>query len=135
MLPFIHFIFPLHLNLCVGGCGNIETAVHLFIGCEVFGTIWYLVCHWLDISVVFPGSITDHFFQFIHMVGMSRASHLRLKVIWLACVWVLWKERNNRIFKNVVADSSIILDKLKLDSFLWLSSNHVPLTFCYHDWW
>jgi len=31
-------------NLCVGGCGNIETADHLFIGCDLFGSGWYLIC-------------------------------------------------------------------------------------------
>lgn len=62
-------------SLCVEGCDNIKIAVHLFNGWDVFGAVWYLVCHWLDISVVFPRSITDHFFflQFIHMAGMSRS--------------------------------------------------------------
>ena len=32
-------------NLCVGGCGTIETVDHLFIGCDIFDTVWYLVCH------------------------------------------------------------------------------------------
>jgi len=48
-------------NFCVGGCDNIETTFQLFIGCDVFGSVWYLVCHWLGISVVFSGSITDYF--------------------------------------------------------------------------
>jgi len=68
-------------NLCVRGCGNIETANHLFIGCDLFGSVWSLVCHSLDISFVFPGLINDHYLQFIKLAGMPRSSHLYLKVI------------------------------------------------------
>jgi len=35
---------PTH-NMCVGRCGNIETTDHLFIGCNVFGSVWYLLCN------------------------------------------------------------------------------------------
>jgi len=48
-------------SLCVGGCGLIETTDHLFIGCESFGRVWFLVSHWLGFSFVPPGSIKDHY--------------------------------------------------------------------------
>jgi len=122
-------------NLCVGGCDINETVDHLFIGCALFGSVWYLVCHWLEFSFVFPGSIKDHHFQFIHLAGSPRASHFYFKVIWLACAWVIWKDRNNCVFKNAAIDPHNIVEKVKLNSFLWLSSNCVPLAFDFHDWW
>jgi len=73
-------------NLCVGGCGLIETMDHLFIGCESFGSVWFLLCHWLGFSFVPPGSVKDHYSQFIHLAGLPRSTHMYLKVIWLACV-------------------------------------------------
>ncbi|XP_024640667.1 uncharacterized protein [Medicago truncatula] len=122
-------------TLCVGGCGLIETAEHLVLGCELFWKVWYLLYHWIGISYVLPDSVTDHYFQFTHLVGMPRASYFYLKVIWLACVWAIWKERNNCLFKNTVIDPYNIVEKVKLDSFLWLSSNSVSLAFGFHDWW
>ncbi|KEH41858.1 transmembrane protein, putative [Medicago truncatula] len=80
-------------------------------------------------------SVADHYFQFTHLVGMPRASYFYLKVIWLACVWTIWKERNNCLFKNTVIDPYNIVEKVKMDSFLWLSSNSVTLAFGFHDWW
>jgi hypothetical protein len=91
-------------NLCVGGCGNIESADHLFIGCNLFGSVWYLICLWLGISFVCPGLIVDHFTQFIHMAGLPRSTHGYFKVIWLAATWAIWKDRNNCAFKNKVVD-------------------------------
>jgi len=129
-----HVIQPID-NLCVGGCGDIETADHLFIGCNLFGSVWYLICLWLDISFVCPGSMEDHFTQFIHMAGLPRSSHYYFKVIWLASTLAIWKDRNNRAFKNTVIDPYRILEKVKLNSFLWLSSNPVPIAFGFHGWW
>jgi len=58
-----------------------------------------------------------------------------LKVIWHACVWVIWKERNNRIFNNKAEDLCKLLDNVKLMSFLWLRANKLTSAFSYHDWW
>ena len=91
-------------NFCVGECGSFETTNHLFIGCDLFGNVWYLICHWLGFSFVSPGSIKDHYIQFINLAGLPRSSHYYLKVIWLACVWAVWKDSNNRVFKNAVID-------------------------------
>jgi hypothetical protein len=122
-------------NLCVSGCGVIETTDHLFVGCCVFGTVWQLICKWLGISFVSPGSINDHFLQFIHLAGMPRSSHIYFKVIWLASTWAIWKDRNNRVFTNEVIDIHNILEKVKRNSFLWIFSNITPIAFDFHDWW
>jgi len=122
-------------NLCVGGCGVTETTDHLFLECEIFGTMWFLICHWLGVSFVSPCYIKDHYTHFIHMAGLPRSIHFYLKVIWLACVWEIWKERNNRVFTDKVIDPLRIVEKVKLNSFLWLSSNYVPIAFGFHDWW
>jgi len=113
-----------------------ETADHLFIGCDVLGSVWYLICHWLGISFVSSGSISEHYVQFTNLTGMPRASHSTLKVIWLACMWAIWKDRNHLVLKNVVTNPHNILETVKLiNSFLWLSSSKIPLSFRYHDWW
>jgi len=80
-----HVLQPTN-NVCVGGCGSSETVDHLFIGCDVFGRVWYSVCHWIGISCVFSGSVTDHYSQFIQLACLPRLSHYYLKVIWLACI-------------------------------------------------
>ena len=122
-------------NLCVGGCGFIETTDHLFIGCDLFGRVWFLVSQWLGISFVSSRAIKDHFHQFIHEAGMPGTVHSYLKIIWLACAWAIWKDRNNCIFKNAVINPYNILEKVKMNSFLWLSSHFVPIAFGFHDWW
>lgn len=46
--------------------------------------------------------LSDHFVQFVHSTGVSKAHKSFLQLIWLLCAWVLWTERNNRLFNNTI---------------------------------
>lgn len=68
--------------------------------------------------------------------GISETDHQ----IFIECgladsVWLLWKERNHRIFKNLASDPRVRIDKVKLNSFLWLKTNQVLFNYSYYDWW
>jgi len=95
----------------VVGCGETESATHLFLDCR-----------WIGLSTVYPCQLRDHFKQFSFMAGMPRSSHSVFKVIWFACVWVIWKDRNNHIFKNAGSNPSVLVEKIKLNSLLWLKA-------------
>ena len=107
---------------CVSGCGSQETANHLFLGCDIFGLLWSQVWLWLGISSVSQGDIIQHLTQFIKMPGLHRSTHLFFIIIWFTTVWVLWKERNDRVFNNTASTPLILIEKVKLTSFLWLKS-------------
>jgi len=85
---------------CVGGCGSLENVEHLFLGCDFFGRVWTHVLLWLGLSYVSLVGCSDNYLQFGHMAGLPRLSHSFLQLIWLACVWTIWKERNNQIFNQ-----------------------------------
>jgi len=111
----------LHHNdtICVGGRGCPETAVHLFLAFDIFGSMWSFLWRRLGIDFVPSDMIGEHFDHFSCLVGMPRYTHSFFRVIWLACVWIIRKERNNHIFKNVALDPCTH-GKVKLNSFMWL---------------
>jgi len=74
---------------CVGGCVDFEFATHLFLHCNVFGSLWSLVRNWLGISSVPFGDPRSHFIQFTKMAGMPRVSHLYFRIIWFATICVI----------------------------------------------
>ena len=82
-----------------------------------------------------PGVIRDHCVQFSNMAGMPRSAHEYFKVVWFAFVWIIWKERNHRIFNNTMSDPSSLADKVKLNFYLWLKSKQSFFHYSYHDWW
>ncbi|CAJ2641163.1 unnamed protein product, partial [Trifolium pratense] len=102
---------------CVFGCGEAESAHHLFISCGFVGSLWDLVRSWIDIPLVEFVSLRDHFIQFTSSAGGSRARRSFLQLIWLVCVWVVWTERNHRLFRGSADMPHVLLDKIKLFSF------------------
>ena len=129
-----HVLHQTHMA-CISGCGALETATHLFLHCDIFGSLWSHVWCWLQISLVLPADIRQIFIQFTYMAGLPRFTHSFLKIIRFASIWVLWKERNNRVFQNLVSDPSTLVEKVKMHSFLWLKSIQANFSFSYHDWW
>jgi hypothetical protein len=63
----------LHQNdiMCMGGCGCSETAVHLFLACEIFGSMWYFLWRLLGIDFVSSSGIGEHFHLFSQLVGVT----------------------------------------------------------------
>ncbi|PNX77984.1 hypothetical protein L195_g033957 [Trifolium pratense] len=68
-----HGILSPAAHFCVSGCGEIESAHHLFISCNTFGYIWALVRSWIVIPMVDFTSLCDHFVQFTASAGVSQA--------------------------------------------------------------
>ncbi|CAJ2632912.1 unnamed protein product [Trifolium pratense] len=73
-------------HLCISGCGEAESAYHLFISCSCFGSLWALACTWIGIPSMSSTTIRDHFVQFTYLAGGSRARRSFLQLIWLASV-------------------------------------------------
>ncbi|GAU45519.1 hypothetical protein TSUD_186760 [Trifolium subterraneum] len=128
-------ILSLADGLCVPGCGAAESAQHLFLSCSTFGSIWASVRSWIDITSADPTSLHDHFVQFTYSAGGSRARRSFLQLIWPTCVWVVWTERNHRLFRGSASSFHQLLDKIKLFSFRWLKSTSVTLASKSHSWW
>ncbi|MCI14720.1 heat-shock protein, partial [Trifolium medium] len=107
---------------CVTDCGGVESAQHLFLSCSMFGSLWSSVRSWIGFTAVDHQNLPDHFLQFTHSLGDLRERRSFLQLIWLACVWIIWNERNNRLFRNTAKSLPQLLDKVKLHSYWWLKA-------------
>jgi hypothetical protein len=128
-------ILPTTAQLCVSGCDEVETVHHLFLSCGTFAPLWDLVRAWIGIPMVDYTSVRDHLVEFISSTGGSRARRSFLQLIWLACAWVVWTERNHRLFRGSASTLHQLLDKIKLFSFRWLKATSFTLATNYHSWW
>jgi hypothetical protein len=120
---------------CVAGCETKESISHLFLHCELFGSLWQHVRLWIGTPDADPQNIHDHFIQFIHSIGHSRTCISFLQLVWLVCIWLVWTERNNRIFNNIQTPMDQIMEKVKHHSFWWLKANNATFVFGSHRWW
>ncbi|GAU49405.1 hypothetical protein TSUD_92510 [Trifolium subterraneum] len=92
-------ITSLDAHFCVNGCGELETANHLFLAFPIFAPLWTLVRSWLGIAPTTAELLQDHCAQFVASLGGSRIRRSFLQLVWLCCTSILWHERNNRVFK------------------------------------
>jgi hypothetical protein len=120
---------------CVAGCGYAEMASHLFLHCEVFSSLWQHVRSWIGVAGVDPQNIRDHFYQFIHVLGHSRKSRSFLQLVWLLCIWLIWTERNNRLFNNIETPVIQLLEKAKYHSLWWLKAHNITFVYGSQRWW
>ena len=116
---------------CLAGCGYVESAQHLLLHCDTFGSLWQQVRLWLGVSGVDHQSLSAHFFQFTNYLGGLRTRRSFLQLFWLLCVWLIWKERNNRIFNNIYISITEVMEKVKFHSYWWLRANNANFVY---DW-
>ncbi|WJX73507.1 hypothetical protein P8452_57279 [Trifolium repens] len=83
-------------------------------------------------NLVARGIITP---EFTYSTGGLRARRSFLQIIWLACGWVVWTERNSRLFRDTTSLVDHLLDKVKMFFFRWLKPTSVTLVTNYHCWW
>jgi len=121
--------------LCVAGCGIVEDACHLFLGCSCFGSIWPLLWSWIGFDGVDHNIISDHFTQFTYCTDVLKSCRSFLQLVWLLTVWVLWTERNNRLFNQKECSLVQLLDKVKYYSYWWLKANKAVFVFGEPLWW
>jgi len=127
-------VIPSEASTCVSDCGFVETTHHLFLSCITYSSLWPLVRHWLGIIGVDSNVIADHFLQFVHLTSGGKAKRSFLQLIWLLCVWVLWNERNYKLFNNVVTLIPRLLDKVKYMSLVWMKAKKAAFRFDTDRW-
>jgi len=102
---------------CAALCGELEDRDHLFFRCDVYDRIWLLVSKWLGIDSVYNDNIFTHSSQFCSNGGFSKSSRTMFTIIWIAVVFVVWKDRNNRIFQNKSNKLLALAEKAKLQTY------------------
>ncbi|XP_071705251.1 uncharacterized protein [Rutidosis leptorrhynchoides] len=99
---------------------DVETIEHSLIFCSYVMDIWSRVHKWWGLGNVSNLSVNEAF------VGNcnSITSELGAK-IWQAVEWttgyLIWKNRNNKIFKNYSWNGTTALNEIQVLSFEWIS--------------
>jgi len=107
----------------------------LYFSCTVSATLWQQVREWIGFVGVDSNNISDHLVQFMHMTGGGRAIRSFMQLIWLLSTWVVWNERNNRLFNIIVTSILRLLDKVILLSLGWLKAKNVMFVYGTQMWW
>jgi hypothetical protein len=114
-----------HDLLCVFCLQHVEDSIHLFCHCSFVKRVWDLVSNWIgkNAAAVSCPNVRDHFSlcgSLFRFPKGGRTNHL----IWLTTNWCVWKARNSVVFNGDNPNISLLLDDIKLYSWLWFSGRY-----------
>lgn len=127
-------VFEATLVYCAALCGNEDERDHLFFQCDLYGWLWLLISHWFGIVTVLHGNLHPHATQFCALGGFLKNSRTGFTAISISTLFVIWKDRNRRIFQNQIDHLDALLGRVKLQMYWWLKANYIMFDFDYLHW-
>ncbi|XP_074305546.1 uncharacterized protein LOC141640761 [Silene latifolia] len=98
-------------NRCVLCESEEETMAHLFFSCSFSVEVWDAVCRWM--GHFDPPVLLSQVLNWFSLYNRGAARGKVQRRCLLACtIYVLWKERNDRIFKDKRTDSRVLCHKI-----------------------
>ena len=99
-----------------------ETADHILLHCRTTRGLWELLFSLFGVSLVLPSSVRDTLLSW-RCSFATKERRRAWKVGPLCIFWVIWKTRNNIIFRN--EELSLQKIKFSFDHLLWSESKSV----------
>ena len=115
-----------------------ESVNHLFLHCSVTLGLWHRLFQLAKMDWVPPKSISD--MMFINYKGFGKSK--RGVVLWqnacIALIWVVWWERNAKIFEDKVRNSENLWDSIHFLASYWafcsVGFKGIPFNVLQLDW-
>ncbi|XP_057809008.1 uncharacterized protein LOC131023481 [Salvia miltiorrhiza] len=95
-----------------------ESAYHVFLACPKMEEAWNDLQKWLGTATVRPNSIESHFGTFAAFGKEKKVKNLLL-AIWVCCIWLLWKKRNEKRFEYKEWDPKKLVMEVKIRMWSW----------------
>lgn len=102
-------------------CGHgQETIDHILVGCAVTGQVWARFLRQVGFRAAAPigqTTLQDHWISARNSEAKHRRKELDSCIILVS--WMIWKERNQRIFKNVTTPINQFLIRIQAEHHHW----------------
>jgi len=107
----------------------------------VFGVKVFWKHHLICFYIV--GWLGNHFIMplnlFVHVecwLGLVNTKKLRkgFWIVWHATIWMLWKARNDLIFKGISKHEDEVVDDIKVLSWQWFLNRTESPSCLYYEW-
>jgi zinc-binding in reverse transcriptase len=107
-----------HLTITPGcvlcDSGTLETAQHLFVTCPVVGQIWCALSSRLNLRMLNPRESIGA----TYLASIPRGTRVQIetwRTYFICALWAVWRERNNRIFRQKTTPVLVIVDNIYTD--------------------
>ncbi|RVW33074.1 putative ribonuclease H protein [Vitis vinifera] len=115
-----------------------ETVDHLFLHCSLTIGLWHRLFQSAKMDWVSPRSISDMLASNFNGFGFSKRGIVLWQNACIALMWVVWRERNARIFEDKARNSEYLWDSICFLTSFWAFCSKVfkgiPLNMLQLDW-
>nr|KAJ0228012.1 hypothetical protein LSAT_V11C100032800 [Lactuca sativa] len=112
---------------------HVEKNDHLFLLCNLAGSIWRRVFRWVDL--VLPGWDTlQDIFDWLDMLSLSSERKTALESIIQTVIWVMWRFRNDIIFVKWFHLKFFIFDDIVNMSYNWFVHRNNKVKATWVNW-
>ena len=125
-------------DICILCMKHGESADHLFLHCSLTIGLWHRLFQLAKMDWVPPRSIYDMMSIKFKGFGNSKRGIVLWQVASIALIWVVWWERNARIFEDKARNSEFLWDSIVFLASLWAFCSKafkgIPLNVIQLDW-
>ena len=119
--------------LCSLCDSEMETATHMFTGCCFATEVWSRVEAWCRLSPSIMFDVPD-IINIASAQANSKRSKYVLQGIVFTSMWVIWKERNERIFNGKRRRAIEVVESIKMTSYFWFRNRSRIQSIDWIDW-
>lgn len=99
---------------------HLETALHLFFQCSHAQRIWEKIGQIMGTSFLrWEDSVQQIWYQSQRRHRNSAISRTRWPIVFSATVWMIWKQRNLRIFEGKIIQVDLVMEWIIQEATLW----------------
>ncbi|XP_071736869.1 uncharacterized protein [Rutidosis leptorrhynchoides] len=122
----------LHSVRCPLCDGDIETVDHSLILCKEAFDVWCKVFDWWGRGGIPFVNVEDLF------LDSGQTNSYTGKSIWQAVIWscsyLIWKNRNQKVFANKSWNTPMTLNEIQIKSFEWVAKRCKSKSIDWHTW-
>ena len=119
MLQLRRSFKALNLDWCICYRKSRETIDHLFLHCPITLGLWCRIFSQAGMEWVQPSNICDMLVISFKCFGYSIRGKTLLRIACLSLLWIVWRERNARIFEDIWKTLEMMWDQLHFYVSFW----------------
>ncbi|XP_021990982.1 uncharacterized protein LOC110887718 [Helianthus annuus] len=112
-----------------------EDAAHILINCNFARRVWEAVQIWTGLSMVNDVSNVYDLLKKTTESNKSRCKRKILHAIAIQTMWLLWRNRNDKIFSGRSRTVQMIIEEIKDASFLGVRQRSKHSSITKQQWW
>ena len=95
--------------------------------------MWLKLISWLNNWFLTPPNFFVHW-DCWSVGGGSKKVTQGFRLIWHTTIWVLWKWRNEKVFKGLTCEVDVLVEEIKVLSWRWMLERMHTSSCLFYEW-